>query len=145
MNELDEETLDYLNLATATDSRTLPDLPIFRCGHPKTEVNTYTNPKGAAYCRTCRREHARVNQQERRQQYRALIREARELPCVDCGIQLPAPVMHLDHVRGVKIRNVANGSGFSLSTLKAELAKCDTRCPNCHALRHYEQEQANAV
>jgi hypothetical protein len=125
---------------------TLPVIPSFRCGHLKTDLNTYVNPSGAAFCRACRRDRARTDQQDRREQYRALIREARERPCVDCGIDwLPASVMHLDHVRGEKVRNVANGSGFSLRTLVAELAKCEVRCPNCHAVRHYEEEQRAAV
>src|SRR4051812_39073635 len=98
LTEIQSE-IEQVLLATETDSRSLPDLPTFGCGHSKTEVNTYTNPSGVTYCRFCRRERARIDQQARREAYRALIRAARERPCVDCGINwLPASVMHLDHV-----------------------------------------------
>jgi hypothetical protein len=82
----------------------------------------------------------------RRQKVMAPIRAARERPCADCGVQLPGPCMHLDHARGVKLFALGNASwvpipkGMTRDTMvAAEIAKCDVRCPNCHALRHYKE------
>jgi hypothetical protein len=54
--------------------------------------------------------------------------------CVDCGEADPI-VLEFDHVRGVKLMNVArmtSGSTYSWNKIEAEIAKCDVRCANCH-------------
>jgi hypothetical protein len=68
---------------------------------------------------------------------RAMIAEFLDRPCVDCGVQYPAPAMQADHVRGKKhpISWFRGGNG-SLRLLEAELALCEVRCANCHVLRH---------
>lgn len=74
---------------------------------------------------------------------RAMVLAAKERPCVDCGIDwLPAAVMQMDHVRGEKefLLSAATQGSVSLPRLEAELAKCEPRCPNCHAMRHYEED-----
>lgn len=88
-----------------------------------------------------RSQHA-INQaavrMRRRDQFRNIVREFLDHPCVDCGQRFPLPAMVTDHVRGEKFRNVSwwmNGSGTE-DGLRAELAKCDVRCANCHAIRH---------
>lgn len=62
-------------------------------------------------------------------QYDYLLRH----PCVDCGINEPV-VLQFDHVRGVKRANVSEivSQGFTLHTIKLEIAKCEVRCANCH-------------
>lgn len=77
-----------------------------------------------------------------------LTLEAREVPCVDCGIQLPPAVMELDHVRGEKSFGFggAGARDRDPDLVRAEIAKCDVRCPNCHRLRHYlEREERKAA
>jgi hypothetical protein len=60
----------------------------------------------------------------------------RDTPCADCGSVFPPCCMHFDHVpeRGPKLFNVAN-CDRALADVKAEIAKCDIVCANCHAIR----------
>jgi len=58
-------------------------------------------------------------------------------PCVDCGENDPV-VLEFDHVRGRKkgaICAMVYHRGFSLKVIKAEVAKCEVRCANCHRRR----------
>jgi hypothetical protein len=57
-------------------------------------------------------------------------------PCVDCGESDPV-VLDFDHVTGEKraeVSTLARG-GHRLKTVKAEMAKCEIRCANCHRRR----------
>lgn len=98
-----------------------------------------------------RPEAKRASQRRRSQnkyaKRRALIIAAKERPCTDCGIDwLPAEVMQLDHVRGEKSFNLTSGCmSVSMARLIEELEKCDPRCPNCHAMRHFEEKTAPAA
>lgn len=69
---------------------------------------------------------------------RAIIAEAKSVPCADCGNQYPPVAMDFDHREGeTKRARIANvGTKWSVKTLLAEIAKCDVRCANCHRLRH---------
>lgn len=73
--------------------------------------------------------------------------EAREQPCVDCGIELPPMIMEMDHVRGEKEFSLAQARltsrDITAERLEAEIAKCDVRCPNCHRMRHYLERPWN--
>jgi len=55
--------------------------------------------------------------------------------CVDCGSS-DIRVLEFDHVRGTKIASVSSmvRRGRALSIIQAEIAKCDVRCRNCHAI-----------
>jgi proline-rich tail region repeat protein len=55
--------------------------------------------------------------------------------CVDCGEGDPV-VLDFDHRRDKRehVPRLAN-FGYSVSTLEAEIAKCDVRCANCHRIR----------
>lgn len=75
----------------------------------------------------------------RRERNRQLIRDAKDRPCSDCGIQYPYYVMQFDHVRGVKSFNVSVGWNNSYERIEAEIAKCDVVCANCHAERTYQR------
>jgi hypothetical protein len=74
-----------------------------------------------------------------RQRIRALIEEAKAKPCTDCGGFFPTCVMDLDHVRGTKEFKVSEavqaGYAYPLDRVRAEIAKCDVVCANCHRLR----------
>ena len=59
-------------------------------------------------------------------------------PCVDCQKQFPPIVMDFDHLEGYqKIKDISTlvHSGCSVARLKAEIAKCEIVCANCHRLR----------
>jgi hypothetical protein len=69
----------------------------------------------------------------RRMLQRFLLDYLAEHPCVDCG-EDDIVVLDFDHVRGVKEMAIADlvAGVHSLAALKAEIAKCDIRCANCH-------------
>jgi len=75
-----------------------------------------------------------------REKYKAIIDEARNKPCIDCGIQLPKECMEFDHIKGKKLFDVGSAycAGVGKKKILDEIAKCDIRCPNCHKLRHYK-------
>ena len=55
--------------------------------------------------------------------------------CVDCG-EADVCVLEFDHVGDKKAAVSALARGeYSLSTLAAEIAKCEVRCVNCHRRR----------
>lgn len=73
----------------------------------------------------------------RREQMREVYRQAKSVPCFDCGVSYPYFVMDLDHREGVE--KLANVSKLALSNnlkrLKEEMQKCDVVCSNCHRFR----------
>ena len=104
-------------------------------------------------CRKCQRKYAQEHYRKNKEAYkkRAIGHNAKqtqvlrkflweyllEHECVDCGESDPV-VLEFDHVRGKKKYNVAeltNGKAYAISTVKAEIAKCEVRCANCHVRR----------
>jgi len=69
----------------------------------------------------------------------ALIRDAKNKPCMDCGQSYPWFVMDLDHVRGTKRAAVSRLRHFNPKVILAEIAKCDVVCSNCHRLRTFKR------
>jgi hypothetical protein len=55
--------------------------------------------------------------------------------CVDCGYRAHPAALVFDHRTGVKVKEVSRLG--TLPSIKAEVAKCEVRCANCHAIRHY--------
>ncbi len=77
---------------------------------------------------------------DRKASIRALVSSVKErTPCVDCGRQYTTRVMHYHHLTSsTKIDTVSNlvRESRSLSSILAEIEKCELLCANCHALRH---------
>jgi hypothetical protein len=76
----------------------------------------------------------------------AWLADEKSQPCTDCGQCFNPVAMQFDHVpaRGVKlfmIGQTACGSRRTLAELKAERAKCDLVCANCHAIRTSERHR----
>ena len=63
-------------------------------------------------------------------------------PCVDCG-ETDIIVLEFDHVgeEGTKKFNISDATrlGYGMPKLKAEMAKCEVRCANCHRKKTYER------
>jgi len=79
----------------------------------------------------------RVNMRRRIAANKAfLIHYLNTHPCVDCGESDPL-VLEFDHVRGEKRYQVGEmvTHGYALATIKAEIAKCEVCCANCHRKR----------
>lgn len=64
-------------------------------------------------------------------------------PCVDCG-NSDRRVLEPDHVRGKNFK-IAMGGFKPIKVLKAELALCESRCANCHKIRHWEKRKNSEV
>lgn len=97
-------------------------------------------------CRACFREIYQLDREARLQKMaarrlpaRARAREwvasyLREHSCVDCG-STDLRCLEFDHRPGESKRwDVSRmvGGAYDLETIKAEVAKCDVRCANCH-------------
>lgn len=87
------------------------------------------------------RERNPIRWKDTRQKYRARLasigKEAKDKPCLDCGIKYPTYIMQFDHVRGEKIAEVSlmYKGQYGERRLREEIAKCDVVCANCHAER----------
>ena len=66
--------------------------------------------------------------------YREYLATQLQSGCVDCGTS-DLRVLEFDHVRGEKVASIGQlMRGASLQKIKAEVAKCEVRCRNCHAI-----------
>jgi len=133
------------------------------CGEPKkvTDFHFKNKAKGLrrANCKECQK--ARANRHYRKnvayyvaksaktkkrmiREGRDLTRRLREVPCADCGDEHPWYVMQFDHVRGTKRSDVSTlvSHACGLATIKAEIAKCEVVCANCHATRTHNRRTA---
>lgn len=76
------------------------------------------------------------------------MRQLKSKPCADCGEKFHPVAMAFDHVPGTAKRLdistlVRRGS---IGLARAEVAKCEIVCANCHAVRTFvRREQARAV
>ena len=69
-----------------------------------------------------------------------IIREAKNVPCTDCGEEFPYYVMDFDHRESsLKRQSVGTMTTYSKGNLLAEIAKCDVVCANCHRIRTFER------
>jgi hypothetical protein len=87
-------------------------------------------------CLLCEREGRAMSSAERHVRNRAIIEQAKSVPCADCGRQFVVQAMHMDHVRGEKAFQLSAVPDCSVERLLAEIAKCEVRCAICHVVRH---------
>lgn len=85
-----------------------------------------------------------VSKAKRRASVRGLLAIAKSAPCKDCGILYPPWVMQFDHIVGPKDFILANAPArnFSDALIRAEIAKCELVCANCHAERTHSRRNA---
>lgn len=72
---------------------------------------------------------------------RVLVSEAKDKPCADCGICYPPHVMDLHH-KDRDAKSFSIGAALSSKTsgqVRAEIAKCDVICANCHREREWKE------
>lgn len=114
--------------------------------------NSRRNDGLQTYCRECQSARSRVNyatSAKRREQIkrrrrpnleknRDIVRQyvldyLKAHPCADCG-ETNMLTLQFDHVRGEKVDSVSVmvTQGYGLKRIKAEIAKCEVRCANCH-------------
>jgi hypothetical protein len=77
-------------------------------------------------------------QQVKRNAARQYIRSVKEgQPCADCGIVYPPYVLQFDHIGSDKSFTITEfaTTTIDLEKIKAEIAKCEIVCANCHAER----------
>lgn len=117
--------------------------------------------KEQGYCAECLRQYNRENYARDRYGYKtkvksrtkhlgrlmhAAIIQAKSVPCTDCGIQYPSYVMEFDHLeeRGAKEFDISKARKVagSMQRLRAELAKCEVVCSNCHQVRTHQRRQS---
>ena len=108
-------------------------------------VDDFQKDKKARLCRGGRawecRECVAARGARLRGRNRKLIREAKDVPCVDCGVQYPLCATDFDHVRGKKLFGLSEASSYSLQKVKDEIAKCDIVCANCHRVRTHKRRE----
>lgn len=104
-----------------------------------------------SWCRECQREKGKdrdnkagsrkyITQQERLNKNRQWLFDYLQThPCVDCGESDPI-VLEFDH-QDDKVESVSImvQRGFGLEKIKAEIAKCEVRCANCHRRKTAKQ------
>jgi len=76
-----------------------------------------------------------------RQRVRTYIKAYLEAnPCVDCG-ETDIIVLEFDHIGDDKHFSISDASrnGYGITRIKAEIAKCEVRCANCHRKKTYER------
>ena len=83
-----------------------------------------------------------INRHAQRQQ---LLNQLKNVPCKDCENRFPPYCMDFDHVRGEKVKGVADMKGFSLERIMVEAAKCDIVCATCHRIRTHERKQSKVA
>ena len=70
------------------------------------------------------------------------IKNFKEQPCADCGVQYPHYVMDLHHTveKGDTYHRNSNTRRmmrYSYDRIKEELDQCVVLCANCHRIRHH--------
>src|SRR5688572_17252095 len=91
-----------------------------------------------------RRARQKINKENARQRAREIITEYFAThPCVDCG-ETDSVVLTFDHIGIDKRDNVSDmvRNGLSVDTIRAEIAKCEVVCYNCHAIRTQKRSRA---
>jgi hypothetical protein len=106
--------------------------------------NTFdTGPNTKKYCTERCRDNAAKDRKV--QLCTALLREAKNVPCTDCGNSYPHYVMDLDHVRGDKVDDPsALAYKGNLVRVAEEIEKCEPVCANCHRERTHSRNQYTA-
>lgn len=82
-----------------------------------------------------------------REKNQAYIIEAKNKPCMDCGMSHPSYVMDFDHRdRKEKFRDISDlVFSYGFKRLMAEIMKCDVICANCHRERTHRDSRKTDI
>lgn len=108
------------------------------------------------WCRTCRREYARVRYHKTADKQRIRTNNRRKarvkwiqslksrVPCTDCGKTYEPECMDFDHVRGEKHKSISRMvlDNTPKDKILAEIKKCEIVCILCHNKRTYARRGA---
>jgi len=75
----------------------------------------------------------------RRAQRIEYIKSKKDVPCKDCGVSYPGPVMEFHHLDpNTKDSNfgLRQMKCWSVQRIDQELSNCVVLCANCHRMRH---------
>ena len=96
----------------------------------------------AARKRRWREEHQAESRASSRRVYekiRSIIETAKDVPCARCRERFPVVCMDFHH-RDPREKLFPIGSNTrGVPKLRAEIAKCDVLCANCHRIVTYEE------
>lgn len=77
---------------------------------------------------------------------RVIARYKRMKGCVDCGYRVHPDALEFDHKPGTKgAKTVASMMYSGWDAIKTEIAKCQIRCANCHAIQTFARKRALLV
>jgi hypothetical protein len=133
-----------------------------RCGESKPLLEFPERVRGSgrrrSHCRSCKAQYQRDWYGRNKERHKeavaqirritteanqSIVRAAKDRPCADCGGYFPPYVLDLDHVRGEKVGNISRMvSGATQAAVRAEIAKCDVVCANCHRERTFGQAES---
>ena len=83
-----------------------------------------------------------------KRRFRAIIEEAKSVPCADCGQIFHHSAMDFYHSWGkksFKIAEVQSTGDASEEKLYQEISKCRVVCANCHRIKHWKQRHPSVV
>jgi hypothetical protein len=83
----------------------------------------------------------------KRQQLTDWVNACKDYPCFDCGGEFPPECMDFDHVKGTKVRGVAEmvTRGMAMEIVRTEMGKCELICANCHRIRTKKRHYTKGV
>ena len=105
-----------------------------RCYLPVTDFSI--SGRKVSTCRECIASINKKSYEDKRQ----LVRAAKNVPCMDCGVRYPCYVMDMDHVRGKKEFDLGLATWHAIQAVRDEIPKCDVVCANCHRERTYQKK-----
>lgn len=110
---------------------------VFRCanGHRVLRSRLWTPGQRAA-----NREDSKRWKRKESDARRIIVREAKVVPCIDCGGEWPYFVMELHHTDpSEKVATISDMtllvSKYTRQQLETEIQKCVPLCSNCHRMR----------
>ncbi len=115
----------------------------------------------AGLCKPCKKEYNRewykknkgkhllnvsANNRAYREQFDTIVQAAKSVPCKDCRESHPYYVMDFGHLPGSeKSWDVSRMRSYwiDLDVVRAEIAKCEVVCANCHRKRTFNRSHSS--